>query len=393
MKKTSVVLRAIGKDLSPTIIYTSSRKQTEEISQRLTQSGVPTGCYHAGLAPHIRQRAQKNFEEEKVPVIVCTVAFGMGVDKANVRRVIHYSLPGSLEGYYQEAGRAGRDGQDATCTLLFQARDIHIQRWLLKRNFPNEKQVADVLAYICKNAERSEYPLRPADIGGPTKVDDSALNSALDLLKYLDLVQVTSDGLMPSGKARGRGGAQADIDMTFLKQRERREEDRLDLIVRYAQSTTCRRRVILSYFGQELDGLCAGCDVCHKVLDEPPFDPAPPSKSSKSHRSPKSSIMVIGAKTSSTPLPRAANGDLGATILELTGELKGKFGRTTIASVLSGSKASKLKTQNLTKLSLYGRFAHMSSNDILDAIDNLIAGGKLIVVPGPYPKLTVAEDI
>ncbi|MBS1997921.1 MAG: ATP-dependent DNA helicase RecQ [Cyanobacteria bacterium SZAS LIN-2] len=384
-EKDQRVLKAMGSDQQPTIIYTSSRKQSEELSQRLQKSGIAAGCYHAGLPSHVRQRAQKAFEDEKLPVIVSTVAFGMGVDKANVRRVIHYNLPGSLENYYQEAGRAGRDGQDARCTLLFQARDIHTQRWLLKRNFPSAAQVQDVLNFLRRASAKSSYPLRSTDILSAVKIDDSALNSAIDLFKFLEFVTSAPDGIVLTPKGQNPSNS---IDMSFLQQRERREEDRLDLIVRYAQSTTCRRRVILSYFGQDLDGLCAGCDVCHKVIDEPATEDL--------YKRPDDGLRKFGGRAASRSTANSSDkreqrrpgiNDLSATILELATELKGKFGRTTIASVLSGSKASKLKTQNLTKLSSYGRFSHMSNNDILDTIDTLVAEGQLRVVPGPYPKL------
>jgi len=292
------------------------------------------------------------------------------VDKANVRRVIHYNLPGSLENYYQEAGRAGRDGEAAKCTLLFQARDIHTQRWLLKKNFPSPGQVHDVLAYLRKNASRSGYPLRTSDIAAAVKIDDSALNSTIDLFKFTELVQISADGIELTAKGENQA---TSINMNFLSEREQREENRLDQIVRYAQSLSCRRRVILSYFGQDLEGLCAGCDICHKVIDDFVEQPKPTGKKA--------------AAASKTQIRRPGVNDLAATILELTGELKGKFGRTTIASILSGSKASKLKAQNLNRLGAYGRFAHMTNNDILDTIDSLVADGQLRVVPGPYPKL------
>jgi ATP-dependent DNA helicase RecQ len=396
--KDKRLLKALGKDPGPTIIYASSRKQTEELSSRLKNSGIPAGCYHAGMAPQVRQKAQKDFEEEKVPVIVCTVAFGMGVDKANVRRVIHYNMPGSLESYYQEAGRAGRDGEQAHCTLLFQARDIHIQRWFLKRNFPSAKQVADVLTFLQKAATKSSYPPRPSEISASFKIDDSALNSALDLLKLLGLTQGSAEGVCVTAAGANKN---AEIDMTFLNQRERREEDRLDKIVRYAYSTSCRRREILAYFGQELEGLCAGCDICHKVEDEsegdlgamhslPKFVPG--GKRAKQHAmapAGKSAGQKIGPSTGEPRSPGL--NDLAGTIIDLTEELKGKFGRTTIAMVLAGSKASKLKSQNLNKLGSYGSFAHMTNTDILDAIDTLVAQGQLKVIPGPYPKLVATN--
>jgi ATP-dependent DNA helicase RecQ len=395
--KDQRLLRALGKDPGPTIIYASSRKQTEELAHRLANSGISAGCYHAGLQPQIRQKAQRNFEEEIIPVIVSTVAFGMGVDKANVRRVIHYNMPGSLESYYQEAGRAGRDGEQAHCSLLFQARDIHIQRWFLQRNFPSAKQVGDVLSFLQRAAAKSSAPPRPAEITASiSKLEDSALNSALDLLKMLGLVRPSADGfcVTPQGAE-----VNAAIDMTSLNQRQRREEDRLDKIVRYAYSTTCRRRVILDYFGQELDGLCAGCDICHKIEDFSDADlrssPSLPKLPGGSKRHKQAMVGTSGAghRTSAAhgPATRSDANELAATILELTAELKGKFGRTTIAQVLGGSKASKLQAQNLNKLNAYGSFAHMSNTDILATIDTLVAEGKLRVVPGPYPKLVATS--
>ena len=121
------------------IVYCATRKTTEALTDTLNQMGHPAVAYHGGMSPGAREAAQRDFITDKVPVVVATNAFGMGIDKSNVRYVIHHNLPESIEAYYQEAGRAGRDGEPSRCTLLWNESDIVTRRRLLDNDYENER--------------------------------------------------------------------------------------------------------------------------------------------------------------------------------------------------------------------------------------------------------------
>ena len=125
------------------IVYCSTRKTVEDICDDLRRAGFSASRYHAGLSDEERRRNQEDFSYDRVQVMVATNAFGMGIDKSNVRFVIHYNMPRSMEAYYQEAGRAGRDGADAVCVLLYSASDIYTAKWMINNQEPNEALTPD----------------------------------------------------------------------------------------------------------------------------------------------------------------------------------------------------------------------------------------------------------
>ena len=373
-EKDRQLLGLLSGRCSPAIVYVSSRKEAERLSSWLKEQGIRAAFYHAGLTADKRERAQRDFESERSPVIVSTVAFGMGVDKPNIRDVIHYNLPGSLENYYQEAGRAGRDGLSATCTLLFQAKDIHTQRWLFERNYPSPQQVQSVYRTI---RLAGLVPIRSADISEATGVTDSALNSALDLLKHVQLIDVTAEGAYCD---RSFGEAEPPINMTFMLERRRRDEHRLSRMISYAYNTDCRRAFILQYFGQSPEGSCSGCDICNPVSALPP--PAGP-------REPVSGSKEATAKRASEPNSNGSQ-PLETAILRTVDELDGRVGRTVIAGILVGKKSAKLSTIDQESVACYGKFEGHSRQSVLLTIDELIRQGHLKSSGGLYPKLLLA---
>ena len=148
-RKKEKVLSLIKANKLPAVVYTSTRKNAEELSEFLTMNGFLSNYYHAGLAPEQRRMIQDDFMNDRVKIICATNAFGMGVDKPDIRLLIHYNLTASIENYYQEIGRAGRDGKPSNIYLLYEEKDYNIQQYFINNNYPTDEEVKQVYNSIC----------------------------------------------------------------------------------------------------------------------------------------------------------------------------------------------------------------------------------------------------
>ncbi|MFH0800492.1 MAG: RecQ family ATP-dependent DNA helicase [Pseudomonadota bacterium] len=248
----------------PAIIYAASRKRAEEAGSMLSARGIKTGVYHAGMEHGERTAVQEAFMKGEIRVIAATNAFGMGIDKADIRLVVHYQMPGSVEAYYQEAGRAGRDGKYSRCELLFSFADRRIQEFFIDGSNPGPELIRGAYrALLDEKLDVIEISARAiaARIEGAS---DMTVSSALGILRRMDVIDRSSAGDSP-GRAviisRRIDPKDLPIDCDALAEKRRRDEAKLDAMVRYAMSRSCRQMRLIRYFGGR-SSACGHCDVC-----------------------------------------------------------------------------------------------------------------------------------
>jgi ATP-dependent DNA helicase RecQ len=260
------------------IVYCGTRKETEAIYKSLVKNKIKAGVYHAGLSNNERKANQEKFIFDEIDVIVATNAFGMGIDKSNVRYVIHHNMPENIEAYYQEAGRAGRDSEPSECILLFSAADVQLRRFLI---------------------DKSE-----------------------------------------------------DLD----EERKRNKYKKLQLMTQYCHVTTCLRKYILEYFGEEqVEEYCDNCSNCNKDIV-------------------REDITIEAQK-----------------IFSCVARMNGRFGVTVVAEVLKGSKNKRVLSYGFEKLSTYGIMSDKTLLDIKEIINILLAEGYLYMTTDEYPVVKLDE--
>jgi ATP-dependent DNA helicase RecQ len=253
----------------PGIVYTGTRKAAEEIMRRLVEEGVGALFYHGGLNASERTEIQERFMSGNAEAIVATNAFGMGVDKADVRFVYHYDASDSLDSYYQEIGRGGRDGENAEAVLFFRPEDIGAQGYRATETKLEAEQVERVAEAI---ADR-ECPVVPDEIAEQTNLSEKKLASAVHRLEDVGALEVLSTGEVQLAQ-------DADLSAAALaaaEEQERRRKvrkRRLDEMREYSDTSACRREHLLRYFGDAFTGPCNKCDNCEAAAPGIAVDPS-----------------------------------------------------------------------------------------------------------------------
>jgi ATP-dependent DNA helicase RecQ len=268
-EKMEALLHRVNWADKPGIVYVGTRKVAEEITQRLAEEGVDALVYHAGLKASERTEIQERFMAGNAEVIVATNAFGMGVDKADVRFVYHYDVSESLDAYYQEIGRAGRDGEKAEAVLFFRPEDIGAQGYRATET----KLEPELVERVAEAIADQEGPVEPEEIAEQSNLSEKKLVSAVHRLEDVGALEV-----LPTGEVQiAEETDLSEAAKAAAEEQERRREmgkRRLDQMREYADTSACRREHLLRYFGDEFTGPCNNCDNCEAGAPDIRVDPS-----------------------------------------------------------------------------------------------------------------------
>ncbi|MEU6277883.1 RecQ family ATP-dependent DNA helicase [Streptomyces populi] len=266
-KRRWVVERAAA-EAKPGIVYAGTRREAEEYARELSALGFDSAAYHAGLSAADRSRTHDRFRDGELDVVVATSAFGMGIDKPDIRFVLHASVPGSLDTYYQEIGRAGRDGEPSRAILAYRPEDLGVQRF--RTGAPPDPEV---LGRLIDAVREHGGPVTATGLRERTGLSPTPLTSMLHLLEEAGAVTTRK-----RGGVRAVPGARRDVcvreAVRIASARVDLERSRVEMMRAYAETSGCRRRHMLGYFGESpAGGDCAGCDTCArtKELKEAPL--------------------------------------------------------------------------------------------------------------------------
>ncbi|MFD1861098.1 RecQ family ATP-dependent DNA helicase [Aeromicrobium camelliae] len=256
-RKREAVLDQVAELRKPGLVYVATRRAAEEYAEALTDRGLRAAAYHAGLRAAERRRVHEAFLDDELDVVAATSAFGMGIDKPNVRFVVHAAITESLDSYYQEAGRAGRDGEPALVELHYRQEDLGIRRFFAARH-PD----AELVRAIVSALEAADSPVSNAELARRLDVSPRKLSGHLGLLHDAVVVERVRTRIRLSPQFAGSPADAVERAEEQSAMRERIDESRLEMMRGYADTTGCRRQYLLRYFGESLDEPCGNCDTC-----------------------------------------------------------------------------------------------------------------------------------
>ncbi|MFG0315853.1 MAG: RecQ family ATP-dependent DNA helicase [Planctomycetota bacterium JB042] len=337
------------------IVYAATRKSVQETAIALRRRGGKIGFYHAGLSDSDRRTVQDRFKSGVLPVVVATNAFGMGIDRPDLRFVVHVDVPGSVEAYTQEAGRAGRDGAPARCVLLYRPADQRLQRFFVDTAYPSP---AVVLAARDVVAAGGGAPVAEDDVVARVEADHPrAIDSALRIL--------TEEGLVErgfSGAARTvRFVEDRPIDFPTLRRRAELDLKRLRLMLEYAERPGCRRVHLIDYFaGEGASTPCGTCDGCH----------------------------AVSSRRDATPEEL----DRLRTLLALVEALDGRYGKRRLAGILAGARSKDLLERGLDGHPMYGALGRLARAQVDRLFQDAFDEGLVRPEGEEYPVVAITPD-
>ncbi len=262
--KITSAARLIRRLPRPGIVYCSTTKAVDQVASALARAQIPSARYHGKMKAAERASTQRRFmKPTRRLVMVATSAFGMGIDKPNIRYIVHYQVPGSLEQYVQEAGRAGRDGKRSDCVLLFDPNDLRIQEHLQKKGRSNPAQSRRVVQALVAWMDEGK-PVKPKEIALSARVPVTAARAVCAQLEELGVIQMLKRGeYNASAPARQIRASATDL-AARLETRRLQDARHLQTIAAYAETDDCRSVFIRRYFGEAHPPKCGICDSCRR---------------------------------------------------------------------------------------------------------------------------------
>jgi ATP-dependent DNA helicase RecQ len=237
------------------LLYAATRKDTERYAAKLAKEGLRAEAYHAGRSAGDREHIHEQFLDDELDVVVATTAFGMGIDKPNVRFVVHADIPESLDSYYQEIGRAGRDGEPAAAVLHYRSEDLGLRKF-----FATHSPDPDSLLAVLKVLKSAAGPTPKTSLAELTGFPARRLTGLLNQLEETGAITPGKRGIRLRSKAKLPTLVRDAVELAEARQRV--DQSRLTMMRAYAETDSCRRQFLLGYFGEELAEACGNCDAC-----------------------------------------------------------------------------------------------------------------------------------
>jgi ATP-dependent DNA helicase RecQ len=376
-------------DALPAIVYAGTRNGCEQLGRELERElGEEVAVYHAGIERERRAAVQRGFMGGATRVVVATTAFGMGVDKADVRTVCHETVPQSVEGYYQEAGRAGRDGQPARCLLFSEARDKGLHVFFIQRSEVEDATFANVAQRIHRQGAEGRYDLELRALASVAGGSDEQARAIVGHLARAGMVQPAPS---PPDRVIGRLLGAWDRRALLACRESAGEAQRVRwrqyrAIWAFVEQRRCRREALLRHFGDRNapvpDAGVPCCDVC-----DPTLAPAPPAAPVRAAAGPTGARSGRQEGANGEPV---AGGDLDEAILAVVATAEPAVGRTRAVEILRGGRSKVVEKHSYDGLPPYGTFAHLRGEEVLARVDALLADGTLRSTGGRFPKLAAA---
>jgi ATP-dependent DNA helicase RecQ len=365
--KRRALKAVLDEHTGPGLVYVSTRKQCDDVTRFIRDElGRAVRAYHAGLPDAERTDVQDDFMTGGLDLVVATNAFGMGVDRADVRFVVHWGIPSTLEAYYQEAGRAGRDGAPAEALLLYATQDASLREWFIDQHAPAERDLRSLHRHLARQADGGLAVVDQDAVAGRVDQHPVGVRVAMSLLERMGVLERGDDqGPLRQYAVNEWDAERAAHVLASSEKRQKAKRQALYRMIRYAEADACRRQMLLDHFGDpeppEAARCCDNCLVAAEIAAAPSEGELPPFES----------------------LPMPSRIALG--LLDAAQRLKWSVGRKTLVKLLSGSTAKGMDRREYTESPYYGRLGFMSQDDIDGLYKQLIAAGYLKVVGAEYP--------